>query len=65
MATTVYWIRHGEAEGNLYRRCHGHYNSLITPNGRAQLAALSERFKDVPLDAFLRGAQELRDKTMH
>ena len=31
--TTVYLIRHAEAEGNRYRRCHGHYDSTITDNG--------------------------------
>ena len=25
--TTIYLIRHAEAEGNLYRRAHGWYNS--------------------------------------
>jgi probable phosphoglycerate mutase len=47
----VYWIRHGEAEGNLYRRCHGQYNSLITENGKEQLKALRKRFDDVKIDA--------------
>ena len=28
--TTIYLIRHAEAEGNLYRRIHGWYDSLIT-----------------------------------
>ena len=28
--TTVYLIRHAEAEGNVYRRCHGQYDSLLT-----------------------------------
>jgi probable phosphoglycerate mutase len=49
--TTIYLIRHGEAEGNLYRRCHGHYNSSITPNGHHQLAALEQRFLTIPVDA--------------
>ena len=31
--TTLYLIRHAEAEGNLYRRIHGQYDSLITDNG--------------------------------
>lgn len=26
--TTIYLVRHAEAEGNLYRIAHGHYNSL-------------------------------------
>jgi len=49
--TTVYIIRHAQAEGNLYRRCHGWYNSLITPKGYRQIAALEERFKDIHIDA--------------
>lgn len=49
--TTIYLIRHAEAEGNLYRRIHGQYNSLITDNGYRQIRALQERFADVPIDA--------------
>ena len=49
--TTVYLIRHAEAEGNVYRRIHGQYDSLITPNGERQLEALAERFQGLPLDA--------------
>lgn len=49
--TKIYLIRHAEAEGNLYRRMHGHYNSLITDNGYRQIQALAERFKDIPIDA--------------
>ena len=49
--TKVYLIRHAEAEGNLYRRIHGWYDSLITENGYRQIAALEERFREVPVDA--------------
>lgn len=49
--TTLYLIRHAEAEGNVFRRLHGQYNSLITPNGQKQIAALRERFREVPIDA--------------
>ncbi len=49
--TKFYLIRHAEAEGNLYRRPHGHYDSNITLLGRRQVAALAERFRDVPVDA--------------
>jgi probable phosphoglycerate mutase len=49
--TKLYLIRHAEAEGNLYRRLHGWYNSKITENGYRQIAALEERFRDVPVDA--------------
>lgn len=49
--TTIYLIRHAEAEGNLYRRVHGWYNSLITENGYRQIKALEARFRDIPIDA--------------
>ena len=49
--TKVYLIRHAEAEGNVYRRVHGHYDSHLTPRGRKQIEALTERFKDVSIDA--------------
>lgn len=49
--TTVYLIRHAEAEGNVYRRCHGWYNSLITENGYRQIDALRKRFEGVRIDA--------------
>lgn len=49
--TTLYIIRHAEAEGNLYRRIHGWYNSLITDNGYRQIAALKERFDRIHVDA--------------
>lgn len=49
--TKLYMIRHAEAEGNLFRRSQGHFNANVTQLGRAQLAALAERFRDEPLDA--------------
>ncbi len=49
--TRIYLIRHAEAEGNLYRRLHGWYDSLITENGHRQIKALEERFRDIPIDA--------------
>lgn len=49
--TTIYLIRHAEAEGNIYRRYHGWYNSLITPNGYRQIQALEKRFEGVRIDA--------------
>ena len=49
--TTIYLIRHAEAEGNLYRRVHGWYDSLITDNGYRQIAALAGRFAGVHIDA--------------
>lgn len=49
--TRIYLIRHAEAEGNLYRRVHGWYDSLITPNGYRQIDALKARFASIPVDA--------------
>lgn len=48
--TTVYLIRHGEAEGNVYRRCQGQYDSLLTPRGEKQIEKLADRFEEVHLD---------------
>ncbi len=49
--TTIYLIRHAEAEGNVFRRLQGQYDSLITPNGRKQIAALEQRFANIHVDA--------------
>ena len=49
--TEIYLIRHGEAEGNVYRRLHGQYDSLLTQNGLAQVRALSRRFQSIPINA--------------
>lgn len=49
--TTIYLIRHAEAEGNLFRRAQGHWNGKITERGRKQIDALAERFKDIHIDA--------------
>ncbi len=49
--TQIYVIRHAEAEGNLYRRIQGWYDSLITERGYRQIAALEHRFQGIPIDA--------------
>ena len=49
--TTIYLIRHAQAEGNLYRRCHSWHNGLITVRGRAQIEELERRFQSVHIDA--------------
>ena len=49
--TTIYLIRHGQAEGNLYRRCHSWHNGLLTLKGREQLKALEKRFEGIHFDA--------------
>lgn len=49
--TRIYLIRHAEAEGNLYRRIQGHYNSLVTERGRRQIEDLKKRFESTHIDA--------------
>ena len=44
-------VRHAEAEGNLYRRAHGQFNSLLTKNGLEQCERLGEWFSRRPVDA--------------
>ena len=42
--TEIYLIRHAQAEGNLYRMAHGHYNGMITNyRGYQQIDALRQR----------------------
>ncbi len=48
--TKLYFVRHAEAEGNVYRRIHGQYDSTLTPNGEKQLEFLQERFQSIPFD---------------
>lgn len=49
--TTIYCIRHAEAEGNLYRIAQGQYDSILTDRGYEQVKALQKRFADIPVDA--------------
>lgn len=49
--TRIYLVRHAEAEGNLYRIAHGHYNGLITARGYKQIQALQRRFEHIHIDA--------------
>lgn len=49
--TKIYLIRHAEAEGNLYRRVHGSYDSLLTERGHKQVEALRKRFENIEIDA--------------
>lgn len=49
--TNIYIIRHAEAEGNVFRRIDGHYNSRITANGKRQVEALKHRFENIHIDA--------------
>ena len=49
--TKVYIIRHAEAEGNLYRRIQGWYDSRLTDLGLKQVEALRRRFENTEIDA--------------
>ncbi len=49
--TTIYLIRHAQADGNLYRRCQAWYDGLITQTGYKQIVALEARFRDTHFDA--------------
>lgn len=49
--TEIYLIRHGEAEGNIFRRIHGQYNSLLTPDGLLQVELLRRRLENLRFDA--------------
>lgn len=48
---TIYVIRHAQAEGNLYRRTQGWYDSRVTALGEKQIQALSKRFRGVKINA--------------
>lgn len=49
--TTLIFVRHGEAEGNIKRHFHGFHNSALTENGREQIRRAALRLKDRPIDA--------------
>lgn len=51
MVTTIYLVRHAEADGNVKEFYQGGTDTQITEKGRRQLAHLAERFRNVPLDA--------------
>ncbi len=50
MKTTIIFVRHAEAEGNLYRIFHGWTDSGITEKGHVQAKKAAERLKDVNID---------------
>jgi len=49
--TRVFLIRHAQAEGNLFRRAHGQFDSLVLPDGYRQIAALEAHFANIHIDA--------------
>ena len=48
--TTIYLVRHTQAEGNLYRAMQGQWDGNITNIGVKQIETLAERLKDVHID---------------
>ena len=51
MVTTVYLVRHGEAEGNAQEFFQGSIDTALTEKGLRQLDCLAERFRNIHLDA--------------
>lgn len=49
--TEIYLVRHGEAEGNVFRRIHGQYDTLLTPRGLEQVKCVEKRFENIRIDA--------------
>ena len=49
--TTIYLVRHAEAEGNLYRLAQGQFDGLVTKRGYDQIRALRRRFEGIHIDA--------------
>lgn len=48
--TQIYLIRHGEAEGNIYRRFHGWHDTFLTGLGLRQLEYLKKKFESIHVD---------------
>lgn len=51
MKTTLYLVRHGYSEGNLYDLFIGHGNVDLTDLGRRQAEMAADYLKDIPVDA--------------
>lgn len=49
--TEIYLIRHAEAEGNVFRRFQGQYESLLTPRGHRQVECVRRRLEKIHMDA--------------
>lgn len=48
--TRLILLRHAEAEGNINRRFHGHFNSNLTENGKMQAQKVAERLSNEKID---------------
>lgn len=51
MKTTIIVVRHCEAEGNIKRFFQGHTDGKISQRGEIQLELLTERFREIHVDA--------------
>ena len=49
--TKIFLVRHGEADGNRYRRSQGQQDVPLSQRGREQAEALRQRFAEIPLHA--------------
>lgn len=49
--TSIYLVRHAEAEGNLFRRAQGQFDGMITALGHRQIEQLRQRFLPIPIEA--------------
>ena len=61
--TKVYIVRHGETEGNYYGRVSGFYDTHLTGRGLKQISQLTERFKDIHIDAVYASNRDRAIKT--
>lgn len=61
--TKVYVVRHGETEGNVYGRVSGFVDTHHTKRGYAQIDQLTERFKDIHIDAAYASTRDRAIKT--
>ena len=63
MKTTVFLVRHCEAEGNHHRLFQGAIDCDITRRGEQQLDLLAERFRSIQLDAVYSSPLQRAKKT--
>ncbi|MBP9759957.1 MAG: histidine phosphatase family protein [Candidatus Pacebacteria bacterium] len=52
MSKTVYFLRHGQTEGNA-RSVHQYPETMLSDKGREQVRLAGEHFKDIPLDLII------------
>lgn len=61
----VYFVRHGEAEGNVNMVCHGQYDGKLTQKGRKQAALTAQALRGVNFDSiYSSGLQRAYDTAL-